>query len=252
MKKLLIALVCLSFLFLSQGPLAPGTVTDGGGDVAFTSPDNAKVEDGVLATTESAIDGISCALTATNFGFSIPLGATVTGYQAEWKAKQHGSGPAGVNFVQVMQPIGGEPNPGSTTASLTGTLAFYSAGGSTDTWQDPALTPTQVNASTCGVDIQFGASGTETFVDVDFIRLTVFYMLSPTKKNQVIGVNGQRFEIHYLTEEWSQSRGGSSENKMIGQTLQIVPLGDLNDLRRVSREAADETTRELYQFIPLN
>ena len=72
--------------------MSPGTVVDSDatGTVAWTNPMNATTSDNVYATI-SCPTGISHYLKATNFGFSIPTGATINGIVVEIERKQSGS-----------------------------------------------------------------------------------------------------------------------------------------------------------------
>ena len=73
----------------SAGPNSPGTMADDAtvGTAAWTNPDNAKVSDNVYTTVGAGDTGISHYLKATNFGFSIPSGATIGGILVEIERK---------------------------------------------------------------------------------------------------------------------------------------------------------------------
>ena len=63
------------------GPNAAGTFANDStlGVVAMTNPSNAAISDNVYVTSVLLITQISNYLKATNFGFTIPLDATITG-----------------------------------------------------------------------------------------------------------------------------------------------------------------------------
>lgn len=181
-KRILIAILCLLFLFASQGPLTPGTVVDGGGDVTFDNPDNAKVEDGVstTATATSVVGGVK----ATNFSFSIPVGSTINGVLAEWKSSSTEA--TSSNDIQALVVNGSEtsaPDGGSNNDNLTGTLTFYSVGGATNTWQGSLPTVTEANASGFGVSVYEAFGTVEATISIDVIRVTVFY----TPASSIVG-----------------------------------------------------------------
>lgn len=85
-------LLCMQFAYVqpvlaqSQGPSSPGSLSNNiiGGSVAWSSPANTSASDNVYTT---ATNGTSNYLTASNFGFSIPLNATITGIVAEVEKK---------------------------------------------------------------------------------------------------------------------------------------------------------------------
>jgi len=94
MKKyiyiLIIILVVYGFAVLvseaaDEGANSPGTMADDAtvGTVAWSNPDRAKsLADGNATAVLSSL-GVSHYLKATNFGFSIPTGATIDGILAE-------------------------------------------------------------------------------------------------------------------------------------------------------------------------
>jgi hypothetical protein len=166
----------------SIGPLSPGTCADDSavGTVAWANPDNAKVSDNVYAVLSGGTS--SHYLKATNFGFSIPTGATINGILLEIQQRVvtsgDGANPSQVRIVKADGSIG-TTNKGSS--SMYGiwqstTPAYWSFGSSTDLWGE-TWTPADIN------DVDFGSvlGVTSTSApglfssEVDHIRITVYY-----------------------------------------------------------------------------
>src|SRR3990167_2051589 len=81
-------------LALDTGAISPGTTADDSavGTIVWTNPNNSKVSDNVYAIVTNANCGIPTShyLKATNFGFSIPAGATINGIVVEIEKKHSG------------------------------------------------------------------------------------------------------------------------------------------------------------------
>src|SRR5438105_4772491 len=74
----------------SQGPSFPATAIDDAsvGTVAWSNPTNITADDGAGAQGNAAIfGGLTHWLWGSNFGFTIPAGATIQGILVEWKKK---------------------------------------------------------------------------------------------------------------------------------------------------------------------
>ena len=169
----------------SQGPLSPGTVVDDAtvGTVAWINPDNAKVSDDSKARA-SLSSTISHYLKATNFGFSIPTGATINGILVEVERLMTGTQP-NVKDSKVLIIKGGVI--GSTDKAdtvnvwpLTDTYKSY--GSSSELWGE-TWTPADINDS--GFGFVISATGfadvSSAKADVDHIRITVYYTVeAPT------------------------------------------------------------------------
>ena len=91
---LLIGLLYGVVLALDTGATSPGTTADDSavGTIVWTNPNNSKVSDNVYAIVTNANCGIPTShyLKATNFGFSIPAGATINGIVVEIEKKHSG------------------------------------------------------------------------------------------------------------------------------------------------------------------
>lgn len=162
----------------SEGPNSPGTVVNdtGVGSVAWSNPSQADTSDGLYATA-SVIASQSNYLKATNFGFALPVGATVVGVVPEFQRKWNGVGPAAPTDTETKLVKGGtvQGDNKSAGASWSTTEAYVSFGGASDLW-GLALTRDDVNASDFGVVISAtGGGGAGSAIQVNHVRMTVYY-----------------------------------------------------------------------------
>lgn len=164
----------------SQGPLSPASVTDGG--ASWTNPGNAASSNNSYATATIASGGTSSRLLATNFGFSIPTGATITGVKLEIEAKASlgsslwSDGTIGWNGHQIIKGGTRVGNGGGTTNKGWGTSDSYQSGGDSTFLWNTTLTPADVNASNFGISCPLAnIGGSSITASVDHIRLTVYY-----------------------------------------------------------------------------
>lgn len=166
----------LTGTLISPTPRNPRAAANdlGIGTIAWSNPTNVYASDDAYATASfTAPSGISNYLTATDFGFTIPTGATILGIKAEVEKKQG----IGVIDYAVRLMKGGVI--GTTDRSAAGswliadTTSTYGSG--SDLW-GTTWTPAQVNASDFGFAIvaqDAGAGGATAYVD--HIRITVYY-----------------------------------------------------------------------------
>ena len=159
----------------SQGPLSPGTLASDNsyGTVAWTSPGFATASDNAYASTTNTPTA-TYYLKATNFGFSIPSGATINGIIADTEVKNG----AGVECVDNRVRIVKGGTIGTTDKSLGGTWGTTdvtrSHGTSTDLWGE-TWTTTDINASNFGFVIAATFSSASCTPFVDLMSVTVHY-----------------------------------------------------------------------------
>lgn len=164
----------------SEGPNSPSTVAEDTsyGAKSWTNITNAAASDN--ADAEIRLDqwnGPSYYIKATNFGFSIPSGATIDGIVVEIeKASQGAGGDHRDSRLRIVKggTIGSTDK--ADTATTWGTSDAYSSyGGVSDLWGE-TWTDSDINASNFGVAFSVdGFSGTNRFAYVDHIRITVYY-----------------------------------------------------------------------------
>jgi hypothetical protein len=150
------------------------------GTVAWANPNNAKVSDGVFAGTWSMSSTYQYThyLKATNFGFSIPAGATINGIVAEIQRYDDTQYTYDDNVAIVKNGVVGATNK-ALVAAWGSSNSYFTYGSSSDLWGE-SLTPTDINNSNFGIvlSIKFnddsnGMIGNNIYVD--HIRITVYY-----------------------------------------------------------------------------
>lgn len=162
---------------------SPGTMADDSavGTISWTNPNNAKVSDNVYATVVTNLSKTTHYLKATNFGFSIPSGATINGILVEIERKKTASGAQTCkdSEVKIVKADGtiGSTNKGLTSTDYPTSDTYQSYGSSSDLW-DEIWDDTKIN------DIDFGVVLSSIFIGdgdsaatplVDHIRITVYY-----------------------------------------------------------------------------
>jgi len=166
---------------LDSGALSPGTVVDDNatGTIEWINPMNATTSDNVYATFTSPIDATSHYLKATNFGFSIPSGATINGILVEIEriVPTGGTGQVNDSEIKIVKSNGtiGDTNK-STGATWSATESYISFGGSSDLWGE-TWTAADINDSDFGVVLSATISNqfVASYGRVDHIRITVYF-----------------------------------------------------------------------------
>lgn len=162
----------------SQGPLFPASVVNAGSGIAWVSPGNATTSNNQRARYNPDLSGQSSKeLRATNFGFTIPAGATIDGIFAEIEKS---SSPFNLfeiqdEHVQMIKggSLVGDDKPDPLPWPNLDTFRGY--GGTTDTWGVSWL-DTDVNSASFGFMVQALDSAEASAAGlVDSMRLTVYY-----------------------------------------------------------------------------
>lgn len=162
----------------SQGPNNPGTLANdaAAGTVAWSNPSNAASSNDSDATA-SLQSSSSQYLKATNFGFSLPAGAIVTGVQVEVERACFSAGQYSDAAVRIVKGgvIGSTDRSAGGTWPTSDTVQAY--GGAGDLWGE-TLTDSDVEASTFGVALRVSRSGgvTPANAEVDHVKMTVYYV----------------------------------------------------------------------------
>ncbi len=170
---------------------------DGSGDNAWGSPDEAKTDNNVGAT--SVLDpvnflGISGVLKFTGFGFSIPAGSTIDGFIVSTKRKSSVSAAdRGAADLSIQMVKGGTAG-GTDKADATKYTTSYvtdTHGTTTDLWGQ-SWTAADVNASNFGCTFSAQAIGTNLViqtVSLDYVSISVYYTPpATTVKRTLLGV----------------------------------------------------------------
>lgn len=168
----------------SDGPnFAGSAVNGGGGGTAWSSLGNISLDDDNAVTATLPASGTSQALYVTNFGFSIPPGASIDGITVtinRWSSWDFLGGIADV-VIQLTKngttPIGqNKAVTGATWSTSNTTLVSY--GAANDLWST-TWTPSEINALTFGVrlDVLNSFGFFDVSANVDYIQITVTYTL---------------------------------------------------------------------------
>lgn len=169
----------------TAGPSPAGTTgtNTSVGSKAWGTTDNIKLDDGTRcnsATQLSTTLVYTYYLTATNFGFSIPSGATINGVTVVWQASCLRVDGVCVAKDYLCKLIKGGTIQGNNKAvptDMTNTDTNYTYGSTSDLW-GLTLSETDVNASNFGVAIsyQYAGNGTQNQgLRVDYMTLSVDY-----------------------------------------------------------------------------
>jgi len=158
-----------------------GTDDSSYGSYAWNNPARITAEDGSDSYVSLPGSGlISHYLKGTQFGFSIPSGATIQGILAEIKCGSSIANSVKDNVVKLVKGgvVSGN-NEADTTNYWTTSDAWKSHGGSSDLW-GLSLSPGDINSSNFGMVL--AAIGDSAIAYVDAFRITVYYVV-PTYKD---------------------------------------------------------------------
>jgi len=165
----------------SQGANNPGTMADDAtvGVNLWNTPDNAKVEDGVLTIAVGDGDPNNLDthyLKATNFGFSIPTGATIDGIIVEVKRRCTTGNTVHDKVVSLLKAgsIVGD-NKADTVTNWTNVLTYITYGAADNLW---GISWNRDDINNTNFGIVFTASSpiaSVQYARVDHIRITVYY-----------------------------------------------------------------------------
>jgi len=165
------------------GATSPGTMADDAtvGTITWATPDEAKTSNDDWATATFGVTAISHYLKATNFGFSIPGGATIDGIVVSFERYNSNAGIAPNtitdNTIKIIKSdgnLGSENKAIGVWATSEGTV---SAGGAEDLWSE-SWDDTDINDADFGVVINVDgvrAFGGGPSAHVDHITITVYY-----------------------------------------------------------------------------
>lgn len=161
----------------SEGPLSPATGTSEtrtGGDAHWSNPGSISADDSSFALAELLSGGAeSHWLAATDFGFSIPSGATIDGIVAEFLVRRVQPNTAFISSATIW--LSGAPTgTAKGGVSIGDTFAYHSFGGAADDW-GASLSDTDVNSTGFGVAFYVGSGASAVDIECDHVRVTVHY-----------------------------------------------------------------------------
>lgn len=214
MKKLLpiFALIVSCNLFAqSSGPLSPSTVTTvaiPGSSATWSNTGNTSLSDDAYANTGDIAGGAgsySDYLVATNFGFSIPVGAAITGIEVTVE-RSDASGLTSDYRVRIVKGgiIGSTEM--SSGAAYGATDSYGIFGSPFDSWGE-TWTDADINAADFGIAIaaQRNAAGGSSAAVIDQILITIYY--AATLPVKIVSFSASKksdyIETQWITEEES-------------------------------------------------
>jgi hypothetical protein len=132
-------------------------------------------------------------LQATNFSFTIPTDATIKGVYVRIERKaSHNTGVTSRAVDQEVKLLKGGVQTGDNkadTATIWPTSDTYKTYGSSSDMWGTTLTPSDVNASTFGVELQIWTDLAAVLTptsSVDHIEMTVYYERTPQQTEQIV------------------------------------------------------------------
>jgi hypothetical protein len=158
------------------GPLTPGTITDTGGSDPWTNPNNAKTTNATYATWDEVVSN-SDNLDATNYGFTVPAGATINGITVVVRGHVQDSAFDSSHFNTVQLIKGGTAQGSNLSASqsLGSSDQNFTFGSASNLW-GLTLSASDVNGSTFGVRVNFNdIDNNAPPTSIDSIIITVTY-----------------------------------------------------------------------------
>jgi hypothetical protein len=197
----------------STGNTFPGTGAnvDRSGLDAWSNPGNIVSDNTTDAI--SVASGGSDYLVASNFGFALPDGATITGVTVRVQASEHSAGTESLNAQ--LQNDSSTLVGSSKSATLNSTVKIvYTYGATNDSW-GATLTPAIVNSSNFGVRFWFT---TAHDVRVDYVTLAIEYVDSGTGVVRSDTAFGSRSPGYGVL-----SGGGVSPNLPLGLRGKVGP-----------------------------
>jgi hypothetical protein len=202
----------------TAGPNLAGTGTSvstgNGTGTAWTNPGNVTADDATNATITSGATTTQF-LTATNFGFSIPSGATITGLQFTIERFRGSTRLAGGGvFDNEVFAVKGGTNLTSNRAytntsdwgTILGTTVDY--GTASDLWGGTFI-DTDINASNFGVALSARQAGAQC--NVDCVKATITYFTSiPTSASATTGTVAN--DASAGTDAWTNASNATAED----------------------------------------
>ena len=174
---------------------APGTAAsvDRDSKTAWTDPDNIKVLDASDAENELGKDDYGDWIRATNFGFTatdIPVGATIDGIEVSIYRYATSADGATDSALYMRDSTGQVGDNEASATEWPGSVTEKVYGGSED-MLGTTLDQADIVASTFGIDLSVQNSiGVYHTVQVDFIRIRVYYTHEPPPRYAFINFQG--------------------------------------------------------------
>jgi len=245
MKKLLpiLALIASLNLFGQGGPLAPSTVTTvaiPGSSATWSNTNNASVSDDAYTSTGNIAGGAGSYtdyLVATNFGFNIPGGATITGIEVTVE-RSDASGLTSDYRVRIVKGGVISSTEMSSGAAYGATDSYVLYGSPIDSWGE-SWTDADINASNFGVAIaaQRNAAGGSSNAVIDHILISVYYnaTLPVTLVDFTANKKNNTVEMQWITEEESNISHYEIQRSKNGSDF--VSIGNISSRNQIARSS---------------
>ena len=154
-------------------------------------------------------------LRCTNFGFSIPTGATIDGIEME--IDKHATLSSIKDYSIRLRDSSGQVGDNKSSTDwwdLTDDDAYNVYGGSTDTW-NAGLSVSDINSADFGIDIAVKNHGTSNTAYVDHVRIKVYYTEAPQQyqDSDIVRPDGD-----YASPQWEGSHEGDHAD-LINETI---------------------------------
>lgn len=189
--SVLVALACIlpaTSIGSTAGPRSAGTTADDAavGTLTWSNTANIAASDDSKATVSGNAAAVSHYLKATNFGFTVPAGATINGIQTEWELRKNGMGNCNDSSSRIVKADGsiGSANKGTST-NLGTSDAYTSYGGAADLWSE-TWTATAINDSDFGAVLSITFPGASCQAECDHVRITVTYTAAATSSGPLL------------------------------------------------------------------
>jgi len=157
----------------TQGPNSPATLANVAfSGAAWTNTSNAGASDNAYATVPVFGGfGQTDILRCTNFGFSIPAGATINGITIDIEGVSTGS-----DAYYVVQPVKAGAATGSSSFPAIPTSEGYVSVGSGSSLLGASWSDSDINDTGFGVEFKcYNENASDRNISVDHVRITITY-----------------------------------------------------------------------------
>lgn len=235
---------------IPEGPHSPSTVTTAaitGSNASWSSTGNVSSSDDSYASFGNLTAGLGSFtnyLVATNFGFAIPGGSTITGIVAEIERSDPNGRTADYRIRIVKNGVISTAADRSGGASYSATDTYQTFGNAVDAWGE-SWTSSDINSTDFGIAIaaQRALTGSTTAGRIDHIRLTVYYLIPtlPLKLNSFTGRSVNRdVQLQWSTEAESDMDHFEVEHSVNGRVFNsILSIKAQNSSARHNYTATD-------------
>lgn len=188
----LLSIFSFSLFGATSGPNIAGTGADDSaiGTLTWTNPGNITSHNATYATNTSSAGNATHYLKGTNFGFSIPAGATIDGITVEIFAFKSGSGGGSYSdsTIKIVKADGtiGSTNKATSTQLGATPGAYITYGGSSDLWGE-TWTASDINDADFGVVGSWTSATNTSAISVDDYRITIAYTAASTTSKFFFG-----------------------------------------------------------------